>query len=152
MEVADVVGVDGVDEARRLLTVDRLLQIAMEEGILHVELVNGPPMGDGEAEDDSDCSRLDDRTKSLIIVDAGLLRVPANHPTRLVPSEGAICMKFVFEDPFTGDDIDPRGTRNQGPCVVVNQRLIFVTHCTELARRCGTSSGAERRLCGRSRD
>lgn len=115
MEVADVVGVDGVDEARRLLTVDRLLQIAMEEGILHIELVNGPPVGDGEAEDDSDCSRLDDRTKSLIIVDAGLLRVPANHPTRLVPSEGAICMKFVFQDPFTGDDIDPRGTGGGDP-------------------------------------
>uniref|UniRef100_J3N9D8 Uncharacterized protein n=1 Tax=Oryza brachyantha TaxID=4533 RepID=J3N9D8_ORYBR len=104
---------------------------SVEESILDVELVDGPVAGDGEAEDDSDDCRLDDGTKSLVVVDAELLQVSANHPTHLEPSKGAICMKLEFENPFASDDINLRETRNQGPCVVVNQHLVFVMHCTE---------------------
>ena len=42
LQQADIVEGGWVDEARRLLAVDRLLEMPMEEGVLHVQLMNGP--------------------------------------------------------------------------------------------------------------
>jgi hypothetical protein len=61
-----MVGVAGVDEARRLLTVDILIKSAMKEGILDVQLVNGPRSRD----DDADRGRLDDRAECLIKINS----------------------------------------------------------------------------------
>ena len=41
LQQADVVRGGRVNEARRLLAVDRLLKMPMEEGVLHVQLMNG---------------------------------------------------------------------------------------------------------------
>ena len=62
-----------VDEAFRLLAVDCLLEVAVKEGILHVELAYGSVSGCSNAEDGADRGRLDDRTEGLVVVDAGLL-------------------------------------------------------------------------------
>jgi len=63
----------GVDEAGRLLAVDRLVQMAVKKGVLHIQLMYRPGARSGDAEDDADGSRFDDRTERLVVVDAVLL-------------------------------------------------------------------------------
>ena len=62
-----------VDEAVRLLAVDRLVQMAVKKGVLHVQLMYRPGARSGDAEDDADGSQFDDRTERLVVVDAVLL-------------------------------------------------------------------------------
>jgi hypothetical protein len=111
-----------VDETRRLLAVDRLFQMAMKKSIFHVELM------DGEAEDDPYRRRFDNRTESLVEVDAVLLREPANNPSGLVTSKGAVGVVLVLEDPLAGDDISARRSRNKPPGAVVDERLVLFNH------------------------
>jgi hypothetical protein len=100
VEQADVLGPSGVDEARWLLAVDHLVKIAMQEGVLNVKLMNRPSARDGDAEDDTDRGRFNNQTESLVVVDPGLLREPANHPPSLVPSQITIGAEFMLEDPL----------------------------------------------------
>jgi hypothetical protein len=97
---ADMMRMIQVDEAGRLLTIDLLVKSAMEESILDVELTYRPSTRSSDAEDDTNGLRLDDRTKSLIEVDTGLLREATDHPTRLVSRKSTIGPKFMLEDPF----------------------------------------------------
>ena len=62
-----------INKSRRLLAVDCLLQMTMKEGILHVGLMDWPRAGYGEAEDDPNRGRFDNRTESLIVVESMLL-------------------------------------------------------------------------------
>jgi dihydroxyacid dehydratase/phosphogluconate dehydratase len=45
LELVDHVEVSGVDKPNRLSGVDRLHQVAVEEGVLHVEMVGRPVPG-----------------------------------------------------------------------------------------------------------
>jgi hypothetical protein len=90
----------GVDKARRLLAVDDLVKSAMEEGILDVELVDRPGTGDGDAEDDANRGLSDHEAESLIEINPGLLREPANNPASLVTCKAAVRSKLVLEEPF----------------------------------------------------
>jgi len=47
--------------------------MTMKEGILHVELMDRPRARYGEAEDDPNRGRFDNRTESLVIVESMLL-------------------------------------------------------------------------------
>ena len=67
LQETDVVGSRRVDEARRLLNVDRLVQMAVKKGVLHIQLMYRP----GTRGDDAD--RLDNRTERLVVVDVVLL-------------------------------------------------------------------------------
>jgi hypothetical protein len=49
-----VIGGSRDDKAKRLLTVDCLVEMAVEEGVLHVQLMNGPGARDGDAENSPD--------------------------------------------------------------------------------------------------
>ena len=73
LQETDVVGSRRVDEARRLLNVDRLVQMAVKKGVLHIQLMYRPGTRGGDAEDDPDGGRLDNRTERLVVVDAVLL-------------------------------------------------------------------------------
>jgi hypothetical protein len=101
VEPTNVVRMSRVDEAGGLNTVDLLVKIAMEEGILDVQLVYGPRARGGDAEDDPDSGRLDDGTESLVKVNARLLRESTDNPSCLVASETTIRAKLVFEQPFS---------------------------------------------------
>jgi len=104
--------------------------MAMKKIILHVELMDGPGVRDGEAEDDPYHGRFDNRTECLVVVDAVLLREPANNPPDLVSSEGAVGVVLVLEDPLVGDDISARRSRNKLPGAIVDERLVLVNHCS----------------------
>lgn len=99
----------GFDEARRLLAVDCLLEMAAKEGVLHVQLVNRPGTGSGDAKDGSDRYRFDNRAERLVIVDAVSLGEAADHPTRLMTSKRPIEVELMFEDPIARHNIGARG-------------------------------------------
>ena len=75
--------------------------MTVEEGVLDIELVNWPSMGDGKAEDDVDRGGLDDGDECLIKINARLLREPTNNPSCLVASKSTIGGEFVLEDPLS---------------------------------------------------
>lgn len=117
-EATYMVGSGQVDEARRLLAVDSLRETTVEEGVVDVELVHGPVARNSKREHSPNCSQFDNRTKSLAVVDTGLLGEPANNPTRLVTVEGAAGLEFLPVHPFTGHNIGTVWTRDKFPRVV----------------------------------
>jgi hypothetical protein len=54
-----VLGASRVDEAGGLATIDDLGKLAMEEGVLDVELVSLPFKGERDGEDDADRGRFE---------------------------------------------------------------------------------------------
>jgi hypothetical protein len=95
-----VVRTPGVNKARRLLTVDLLVKVAMKKGILDVELVNRPRPRESDAEDDADRGWLDDGAEGLVEINPRLLREAADDPSSLVASKAAVGVKLVLVDPF----------------------------------------------------
>jgi len=59
LQQTNVIRCRGVDEARRLLAIDRLLKTAMEKGILDIKPVDRPRPRGSDAEDDADRGRFD---------------------------------------------------------------------------------------------
>jgi hypothetical protein len=62
VELADHVGVSRVDKPNRLNAEDRLRQGAVEEGVLHIELVDRPVPGQSQSQNSPDGGRLDPRS------------------------------------------------------------------------------------------
>jgi hypothetical protein len=123
-----VVGSGRIDETRRLLAVDSLVEVTVKEDVLHVKLVNRPGSGSGNAENSPDGRRFDHRTKRLIVVYAVLLGETANNPARLVTSETAVRVELVFEDPLAGDNVGAGWMRYKALGAVVDQRLVPIGH------------------------
>ena len=125
---ADVVGGSRVDEAVRLLAVDRLVQMAVKKGVLHVQLMDRPGARSGDAEDDPDGGRFDNRAERLVVVDAVPLRKTTNDPPGLMASQGAVSTILVLEDPLAGDHISAQGARHEIPSVVLQKGSMFLFH------------------------
>ena len=100
----------------------------MKKGILHIKLMDRPIPGMSQSDDYANCSRLDNRAECFIIINTGLLSKPAKNPASLVSIQRAISMKFVLENPFTGDNICLGRTRNEVPSVVVGESSKFLFH------------------------
>ena len=87
----------------------------MEESILDVQLMNRPRTGQSQSENNSDSGRFDNRTESLILVDASPLSESPKNPTSLVTIKRAISQKFTSKDPFTRNEVDAMRSRDQVP-------------------------------------
>jgi hypothetical protein len=85
VKLADHVGVSKVDKPNGLSAVDCLHQGAVEEGVLHIKLVDRPVPGQSESQDSPDGGRLDHRTKSLVVVNPRTLSEAPEHIASLVP-------------------------------------------------------------------
>jgi hypothetical protein len=57
MELEDKCGMCGVNKDRRLRIVHSLIKVVVEEGVLHVKLMDRPGVGGSNAEDDLNHSR-----------------------------------------------------------------------------------------------
>jgi hypothetical protein len=68
--VTNQVGVSWIGETRGLAAVDSLSEGAMEEDILHIELLNRPVMRDSSGEYHAHSGRFHNRAESLIVVDS----------------------------------------------------------------------------------
>jgi hypothetical protein len=102
-----------------LRTVHCFRQNPMEEGVLHIKLMNRPVPGVSQGEDSANGGRLDDRAECLVIVNTRSLCKSAKDPTGFVSVQGAISMELMLEYPFPSNHICLRGSRNEIPSVVV---------------------------------
>jgi len=153
LQETHMVRVSRVNKAWRLLTVDGLLQVSMKKSVLHVQLVDRLAPGSGDAEDDADRRRLDDRVERLIVVDAVALSEAANNPASLVTGKRTIRVEFVLINPLASHNIRAGWSRDEMPCVVVDEGLELVHHgstplgvgkCTPVVSRYwGNGSGDE---------
>jgi hypothetical protein len=116
-----------INKPRRLLTIDNSIKRSVEKDIFDVKLTNMPSTRDGNAEDEANRFRLGNRTESLIIIDAGTLRVATYYPTSFVTSESAVRVEFMAINPLIGDNVDVR-RRNKRPGVVVEEGLVLIRH------------------------
>ena len=125
LQEIDVVGGRQVDEVGRLLAVDGLVQMAVKKDVLHVQLMYRPGARGGDAEDNPDGGRFDNRAERLVVVDAVPLREATNNPYGFMTSQRAISIILVLEDPLPGDDVgtvveeqDARCHCPQAPCIL----------------------------------
>lgn len=87
----------------------------MKEHVLDIQLMNRPLTRKTQTEHDIDGGRLHDRAESLIKVNPRALSESLEDPTSLIAIKGAIRIEFVLENPFIGDDIGTRVTRDESP-------------------------------------
>jgi hypothetical protein len=145
-----------VNEAGGLRAVDSLGECAVEEGVLDIELVHRPTLGDSQSQHSLDGGRLDDGAEGIIVVHPRALSQLPKDPASLVLVKRAIRLELVLEDPLAGDGIGPRRPRNQVPHAVRQHDLILLLHSATLVgvhehatdigqdwRQCRGSSGGE---------
>jgi hypothetical protein len=94
-----VVRIVGVGETSRLLTEYLLVEMAMQESIRHIELVDWPGARNSKLENSANRARFDNRGEGVGEVHAGTLAEAAHHPTRLVALERTIRASLVAEHP-----------------------------------------------------
>jgi hypothetical protein len=141
--------VSRVGEARGLAAEDCLEEHAMEEGIFHIELLNGPVTGDNSSEHRVNSGRFYNRAESLIVVDSGALSETPEDPTGLVAIKGPISTELVHGDPLTGDNIGALRSGNQpsGPIADQGVVLFLHSHMPMGISKHSTSGGGDRGRC-----
>jgi hypothetical protein len=84
-EEADMIRTSRILKPRWLLTVDSLRQVAMKEGVLHIQLMNRPPAGQSQREHGAHSGGLDDGAERLIEVNTRSLGETTENPAGLIP-------------------------------------------------------------------
>jgi hypothetical protein len=141
--------VRGVNEASRLRAIYSLRECAVEEGVLDVELVHGPTLGDSQSQHNPDGGRLDDGAEGLIVVHPEALSEPPEDPTSLVPSALSLCLRIHL--PMTTLAPGGRGTKSH---VLVDSRASYSFIAPTLVGVCerATNRGRNRRQARGSND
>jgi hypothetical protein len=126
--VTNQVGVSWIGETHGLAAVDSLSEGAMEEDILHIELLNRPVMGDSSGEHRAHGGRFHNRAESLILVDSGALSETPKDPASLVAIEGPVSVELVREGPFASDDVGALRSWNKVLCPITHQGPVLILH------------------------
>src|SRR3954465_7403950 len=100
----------------------------MEKSIFYIELMNGPGRGNNKTKNGSDGARFNYWRESFVVIDTVLLREPTINPTRFIPRESAIRMKFLTEHPLSRNNICIRRLGNKLPCVIGLECLKLIAH------------------------
>jgi hypothetical protein len=100
------------EETLRSTLMDR--QSVVEEGVLDVELMGRPVLG----EDDSNTGKLDNGVEGLVVVHSEALGEAPEDPSGLVEVEGAVQGHIVAKEPLVGDYVGAWWTRHQVSGVV----------------------------------
>jgi hypothetical protein len=104
------------------------LQDAVEERVLHVQLMNWPVARAGQGEDGANRRWFDHGREGLAEVDAGALSETADDPPGLVPLERAICPSLVPENPLACDNICVRWPGNKDPGLIRGDGIDLFGH------------------------
>jgi hypothetical protein len=141
--------VSRVGEAHGLTAEDCLGESVVEEGILHLELLNGLVTGDSSGEHRVNSGRFYNRAESLIVVDSEALSETPKDPTVLVAIKGPVSTELVREDPLAEDNIGALRSRNQLPGPIADQGSVLFLHSRTpmgISKR-GTSGGGDQGRC-----
>jgi hypothetical protein len=144
--VTNQVGVSWIGETRGLAEVDSLSEGAMEEGILHIELLNRPVMGDTSGEHRAHGGRFHNRAESLVVVNSVTLSETPKDPASLVAIEGPVSAELVREDPFASDDVGALRSWNKVPGPITHQGPVLILHsCAPIGISAGSADGGRDR-------
>lgn len=128
VKTTDIVWKRSVNEARRLLTVDTLIESTMEEGVLNVKLMDQLVMGDSDGKNSMDNGQFDNWAKILLIINARLLREAMNYPSWFIAVKRAIGLVFMSENPFARYDVGVWRARIKIPRPIGMKRGDLVKH------------------------
>jgi hypothetical protein len=128
VQVTTQVKVSRVGEACELAAEDCLRESAMEEGIFHVELLNGLGIGDNSGEHRAKSGWFHNQVEGLNIVDPGALTETPKDPTGLVVIKGPISTQLVRENPLAGDNVGALRSGNQLPGPIADQCTVLFLH------------------------
>jgi hypothetical protein len=121
----------------------------MQEGIVHIALLNGPVARDGSGEHHANGGQIHNQAESLIVVDPRVLSETSKDPASLIAIKGPISVELVREDPLTGDDVGALRPENKLPCPITHLGPVLLLHsCTQIGigeRSMG--GGWDRRQC-----
>jgi hypothetical protein len=100
MQAADQVRVSWIIKPYGLTAKNSLAEGVMEEGVLHIELLNWLVAGDNNSEHRVNGGQFHNRAESLIVVDPGALSETPEDPASLVAIKGPVGTKLMREDPL----------------------------------------------------
>jgi hypothetical protein len=83
--------------------VDFFMEVAMEEGIVHIHLMKRPIRDRGNGEKAADSNKFGNRGKGFSIVDALPLVETLSDQPGFVPLNGTVRPIFGFENPFAAN-------------------------------------------------
>jgi hypothetical protein len=121
----------------------------MEEGILHVELLNGSVKGDSSGEHRVNSGRFYNRVESLVVVESGVLSETPKDPTSLVVNKGPVSTELLREDPLADDNVGAlrSGIQLPGPIADLGS-VLFLYRCMPMGiDKRSTSEGGDRGRC-----
>lgn len=154
VKVIDMRRLFRINEPRLLLAVDGFIQTATEECILDIELVDGQRTGNNKIKNESNCGGFDNRTESLVEVNARLLGIPTNDPPSPMVLEGAVRVEFMLKYPLVSDDVGVMRTGYQGPNMVIKESFELFRHGVMpigviKSRAISLGNGRDRIACGK---
>ena len=91
-----MIRLSGINEPQGLEHVNVFVQGTVQEGILHVELIDLPSIHKSNVQDCSYYGWSHDRAESLVEVDTLLLRFPISYKPGFVFLESSLCIILVF--------------------------------------------------------
>jgi hypothetical protein len=97
----------------------------VEEGVLHIELLNRPGVRCGESKHRADGGRFYNRAESLVVVHPRALSEVLENLASLVAVESPIGEELVCEDPLTIYDVGAMGPGNKFSCPIAHQGPIL---------------------------
>jgi hypothetical protein len=100
----------------------------VEEGIFHVEPLNGPVMGDSSGEHRANSGRFYNRAEGLIVVNSGALSETPKDLMSLVAIKGPASTELVREYPLAGDNVGALRLGNQLPGPITDHGSILFLH------------------------
>ncbi len=112
--------------AFRLLHVNVLLDIGLQESSFDICLLHRPIEARSQADDDADCNKFCSWDKSFFVVNPFDLSEAARDESGLVLNDVAFHVLFDLVNPLAGDDIGMRWAGDQVLDLFVREQLDFV--------------------------
>jgi hypothetical protein len=120
--------VSWISEPCGLTTENGLAEGVVEEGVLHIKLLNWRVTGDSSSKHRADGGRFHNRAESLVVVDPRTLSETPEDPAGFVAIKRPIDTKLVHENPLVGNDIGATGPGDKLPGPIAHQSPVLVLH------------------------
>ncbi|KAL2656120.1 hypothetical protein AAZV13_04G103300 [Glycine max] len=116
------------NKPRRLLHINLLLKITMEESILNVKLMKRPMTHGCHSKKQTNSGDFSHRRKGVTLIKAINLSITFSYQSNLKPINLTIRPNFNCIDPSTTHSLLARWKRNKFPSTIIFKGLHFINH------------------------
>ena len=106
-------------KAGRLIHINELMAIIMDEGVGDVQLANMLVFADGKCQEEANSGDFNDWTKCFMIINSCLLVESFSNKAGFVPVRDTVKRGLDFRDPFTSNDRSIGGSWDELPCLIL---------------------------------